>query len=172
MKKLESSKCISKTFDIIKRLVVGILCIVLLLNIWLLFSKYVVGEELPNVLGYKTAVVLSGSMDPTFSAGDILLYHEEAEYEVGDIVIFKCDGYYVTHRIVGAEGEYFITKGDANDTEDLELLDPSQIEGEMVLIVPRIGSFVNFLTTPLGLLIMILLGVVIFEVPKFFNKEE
>ncbi len=172
MKKIESNSKLGKIYITFKIIVVVIFSVIMLINVWLLFSEYVLGEELPSIYGYKTAVVLSGSMDPTFSAGDVLVYHEETEYEVGDVVIFACDGYYVTHRIVGTEGEYFITKGDANDVEDMERLDASDIEGEMVCIIPRIGSFVSILTTPFGILMLILVGVLIFEVPKFFEREQ
>lgn len=172
MKRLEDNRKIGKLSYILKMIVVVIFCIILVINIWFLFSKYVLGEELPSVLGYKTAVVLTGSMDPTFSAGDILIYHEETEYEVGDVVIFECDGYYVTHRIVGTEGGYFITKGDANNVEDMERLDSSNIEGKMVFIMQGIGDYVNIFTTPFGMLVLLLLGVLVFEVPKFFKKEK
>lgn len=161
----------SKIFLLIKIIVTGMLSIVILANCWLVFSKYILNEELPSVFGVKTAVVLSGSMDPTFSAGDILIYYEEDEYEVEDIVIFNSGGAMVTHRIIDTEGDYFITKGDANDTQDKELLDPRQIEGEMILIIPNMGTVVSFLTTPLGMLILVFLGIGIFEVPKFFDKE-
>lgn len=149
----------------------AILFLIILANCWFVFSKYVLNEELPSILGFKTAVVLSGSMDPVFSAGDLLIYHENAAYEVGDVVIFSSDGAMVTHRLIDTEGDSFVTKGDANDIQDPELLDPSYIEGEMIFIIPNMGTFVSFLTTPLGILILVFVGILIFEVPKFFTKE-
>lgn len=125
-----------------------------------------------SFLGLKNAVVLSGSMEPTFSAGDMLIYFERNEYEINDVVLFGSDNTFITHRIVGYENGYFITKGDANNTEDLELLDPGNIEGKMILIIPNLGYAIDFFSTPLGLLILILMGIVVFEVPKFFEKEQ
>lgn len=155
----------------IKIIVTIVLSIVILLNCWLVFSRFVLKDDLPSVFGYKTAVVLSGSMEPTFSAGDMLIFKEQSEYEIDDIIIFASYGAYVTHRIVGEENESFITQGDANNTADQELLSPSQIEGEMIFIIPSIGNVISFLTTPLGILILFFAGVAIFEVPKFFEKK-
>lgn len=166
-----SKNITGKTYKGIKIVVTAILFVVILANCWLVFSKYVLHEELPSILGVKTAVVLSGSMDPTFSAGDLLIYQEKEEYTVNDIVIFSSGGAMVTHRIIDTDGDYFITKGDANETQDQELLDPSQIEGEMIFSISGMGMFISFLTTPFGMLILVFLGIGVFEVPKFFSKE-
>lgn len=164
----------NKIHKIFKVIITIILSVVILVNLWLVFSRFILKDDLPSVFGYKTAVVLSGSMEPTFSAGDMLIYKEQNEYEINDIIIFESYGSYVTHRIIGQENESFITQGDANNTADQELLSPSQIEGEMILIIPSVGTVINFLTTPLGLLILIFIGVAVFEIPKFFkeNKSE
>lgn len=156
----------------IKIIVTVILFIIVIANCWIAFSKLVLKNDLPSFFGLKNAVVLSGSMEPVFSAGDLLIYFETKDYEIDDIVIFLSGGAFVTHRIIGEEDGYFITQGDANNVEDKELLNPENIEGEMIIAIPSIGSFINFLSTPLGLLILIFLGIAVFEVPKFFEKEE
>ena len=118
------------------------------------------------MLGFSTSAVLSGSMEPAFSAGDFLIYREQAAYAVGDIVIFSEGGNYITHRIVGEVDGGFITQGDANNAPDQAILDPNNIEGRMVMFIPGLGGFILFLRTPLGVLCLIVLGLLFLELPN------
>lgn len=80
------------------------------------------GSESPVV------VVLSGSMEPTFYRGDILLLHNHRPAQIGDIVVFKISDKDVpiVHRVVevhipkdgGVKGMRILTKGDNNNQDD------------------------------------------------------
>lgn len=80
------------------------LCLVILLNLWQLTSMKLTGQELPTIFGWSDAVVLSGSMEPTFSIGDLLVIHEEKTYQCGDIITFSDGAFVTTHRIVEETG--------------------------------------------------------------------
>ena len=85
------------------------------------------------LFGWKPVIVLSDSMEPTYSSGEILLIREKDETpKVNDIIMFKQRNYgmnaYVTHRIIGQDKKGFITKGDANKAED-----PGRIPEEDVI---------------------------------------
>ena len=68
-----------------------------------------------NLGGPATFVIVSGvSMEPTLYSGDLVILHEQPEYQVGDIVAYKVTNGNVIHRIVGVEGERFILQGDNN----------------------------------------------------------
>lgn len=143
-----------------------ILCMVLLANLWLLASRLLLHEALPKLFGYSQAIVLSGSMEPAFSAGDMLIFEEAPRYAVRDVVIFRQDDAFVTHRIVREENGGFVTQGDANNAADKALVEPSRIEGRMIAVIPGIGGLLTFLRTPLGLLILILGGILLIEGPN------
>ena len=84
----------------------------LVLVLGLVFIAYGV---VPN-RWYQTLYIYSGSMSPTFNAGDIILITPPpAELNPGMIVTIQVDGHLVTHRIieVRADGK-FVTRGDAN----------------------------------------------------------
>lgn len=59
----------------------------------------------------------------------------------GDVIVFETDGGYVTHRYIGIDEEalnsgsksYIVTKGDANNISDPELLDPLNIRGKALI---------------------------------------
>jgi signal peptidase len=84
----------------------------------------------PPVLGLQRYVVTGGSMDGTYDRGSIVFDEEVAvsDLQVGDVITYRpppeagIDGL-VTHRIVsirdqGDDGQFFKTKGDANDAVD------------------------------------------------------
>lgn len=114
---------------------------------------------LPTLLGLERYVIISGSMEPTFSVGTIV-YGEVVpveDIEVGDIITFLPPPEYdittpVTHRVIEVEvaakgsshaGErVFRTQGDANEEADpwqMVLDGPDQ--ARVAHHVPYIGYF-------------------------------
>jgi len=93
--------------------------------------------EVPGILGFHLFVVESGSMEPTFNIGSVLLCRKPkapASLKVNDIVTFKSlSGHIVTHRIIEVVAdEYgktaYRTKGDnPRNSADQELLTPDRI---------------------------------------------
>ncbi|MBC8571215.1 signal peptidase I [Zongyangia hominis] len=159
-----------KFLKILRGLVIVLLCLVLLVNLWLLAARFLLRQDLPKLFGYSQAIVVSGSMEPTFSVGDMVVFKKREQYEMQDVVIFRQGGSFVTHRIVGTAEGGFITQGDANNAKDQDILDPKQIEGAMVAIIPWVGGVISFLRTPLGLLILILTGFALIEGPQITAK--
>lgn len=108
----------------------------------------------PGVTGVRPVAILSGSMEPTISAGDAIIVkpyeNVEAQAQVGDIVTFQPrsdDPYLVTHRIIGvtvgqAGGAQFTTQGDANGTPD-EPLKAGQIMGKTIMVIPYLGHLIS-----------------------------
>ena len=89
----------------------------------------------------------------------------EEDLELYDIVVYKKDDYYVIHRIVAIEEpneehpneRYFLTKGDANKYADEFPVLYSQMRGIYKGVrIPFVGSFVLFLQSPAGWLIILL----------------
>lgn len=87
-----------------------------------------------TLLGHPVLEVLSGSMTPTFNAGDLIvdapLSSTQAEHlHPGQVISFQSNSAYpglapmlITHRIVGVSGAassvQYRTKGDANNVAD------------------------------------------------------
>ncbi|KAK4428023.1 Signal peptidase complex catalytic subunit SEC11C [Sesamum alatum] len=109
----------------------------------------VTGSESPVV------VVLSESMEPGFSRGDILfLYMSQDPIRVGEIVVYNIEGrdIPVVHRVIKVHerkdtGEVdILTKGDNNEGDDIPLYAPDQywlhrhhIMGRAVGFLPYVG---------------------------------
>lgn len=151
-----------------------VLCIVfipvIILNVMLIISIYLHPGEMPGVLGIKPVIVLSGSMEPEISAGDLILLHkaDTKELQEGDVICYLASKKAVTHRIktilTGEDGlPRFITQGDANRVEDRLAVTADQVEG--IWKGQRIGglgaAFMN-MQTPTGMMVMMLLPFLLF----------
>jgi signal peptidase len=98
-------------------------------------------------------VIFSGSMTPGIQVGDIVIIARINTnlLKEGDIAAYRSPDMSVptVHRIVDIEnGEgqtEYIFKGDANQAPDVKPVQPQQIVGKAVLVVPKIGWFTIFL---------------------------
>lgn len=97
------------------------------------------------------SVILTGSMKPMISPGDIVILkklhsnEELSNLSKGDVIHFRRDDVSITHRIVEIEKDdfgnpLFVTKGDANLSEDVDRVSVSDIKGRMIRVIPKLGS--------------------------------
>lgn len=84
--------------------------------------------------------VVSNSMTPTFSSGDIILVSTRHNaVAAGDVIAYKnTSGDMVTHRITSIDHNMVTTRGDANKSDD-PMFPTSAIHGEVVGIIPHLG---------------------------------
>lgn len=95
---------------------------------------------LPGLAGIKPFIVLSGSMEPAVHTGAVAYVNTRATvYEPEDIVMFRMGDNMVTHRIVRIEDSQYITKGDANETEDMVPVSADQMVGTYMFQIPFLG---------------------------------
>ena len=139
------------------------------LNIYSINASRLAGNSVPMPFGVGAAVVLSGSMEPELSVGDLLIVRESAYYEVGDVIVFQDGKTAVTHRIVSISDDEVITRGDANNADDSPIV-KSQIKGEVVMAIPLVGYVVNAIKSPLGTLCI--LAFAIFFLERSFRTEK
>ena len=72
-------------------------------------------------------------------------------YQVGDVVTFHpTPGYTATHRIVAIGKDGITTKGDANPSSDVGVIQPSMIAGRVAFSIPYGGYVAIFLRNPVG----------------------
>lgn len=134
----------------------------------------------PVTGNFKVLVVRSGSMEPEIKTGGIVLVKPVAEYNVGDVITFfdvKSPRFNVTHRIVeikdGGGQKVYVTKGDANKTQDPEEILSRNVIGKVLFDVPYIGYAVNAAKTKYGFIALIILPalIIIFDEFKKITNE-
>ncbi|MBO5222393.1 MAG: signal peptidase I [Clostridia bacterium] len=154
------------------RIVALVLCgLILGINVYFFNANSLVGNQLPMPLGFGVAVVLSGSMEPEFSKGDLIFVTETAEYHERDIVVFQDGNSLVVHRIVKIDGDAVTTQGDANNTPD-EPIDRTAIKGKVVFDLPFVGNIVTFLKTPIGIICILAAALALIEIPRRRAKKQ
>jgi signal peptidase len=98
-----------------------------------------------GMFGFKPTVIVSESMTPDFQVGDmpIVLPVQTSSIAVGDVIQFMKGNVPVVHRVVEIQtvqgAFWFVTKGDANDAPDSELVSESAVVGKVVFNIPKIG---------------------------------
>lgn len=109
--------------------------------------------------------VLSGSMEPAIPVGSLVLIKpvNTESLRVGDVICYRfSDEILITHRIIEITSNGIITKGDANDEQDLKLVQSNNIVGSVVLTIPFVGFLGSLIQSPLGLLFLLFIPGVIF----------
>ena len=154
------------------RLILLVVCgAVLGVNVYLANANSLVGNRMPMPFGYGASVVLSGSMEPEFSKGDLIIVAEADSYSKGDVVVFYDGTDLVVHRIIDESDDTVTTKGDANNVADAPV-DRSAIKGKVLFHVDKLGTAVDFIKTPVGTILIIVLAIALVEVPRRRKKEE
>ena len=128
------------------------------------FAVFLMGSRL---MGLEVYNVISGSMEPTYSVGD-LLYVKSVDPDsvrVGDPITFVLneDLVVATHRVVKVDGEnrQFTTKGDANENEDASPVHFNNLIGIPVFAIPLLGYVSAYIQSPPGMYVAIGLGVLL-----------
>lgn len=94
--------------------------------------------------GWRPLVLDGQSMAPALHRGDVAMIEPVAAGErlaSGTVVTFRAaSGDLVTHRItvLDPEGRY-VTRGDANASDDVVTVDPGDVVGAGRLVVPAVG---------------------------------
>ncbi len=142
------------------------------------FAIFLMGSRL---VGLQVFNVISGSMEPTYSVGDLLYVKtvDPDSVRVGDPITFVLneDLVVATHRVVAIDSEnrQFTTKGDANETEDATPVHFNNLVGVPVFAIPLLGYVSAYIQNPPGMYVAIGLGVLLIAavfLPDLMTKEE
>ena len=155
--------------SIIRRVILVILGLIIGTNAYLANAKTLTGNQMPMPFGYGAAVVLSGSMEPVLSKGDLIIVKEKESYKVGDVVVFQSGKSLIVHRIIKIDDKKVITQGDANNVADPEF-DTQFIKGKEVFRIPYIGVLVDIIKTPTGTIVILILA--FWMVEYSFRKQK
>lgn len=157
----------SKLLRILSSFFTAVLALLLAANVYVIAARAVTGERQPTVFGFSAAVVVTGSMSPTIDAGDLVVCRRAADYAVGDVIMFRSGVSLVTHRIAAVTADGFTTRGDANNVADADPVPLGAIVGKVVFTVPHLGIFIEKIRTPLGMTLLVLIGLALVMLPKY-----
>ncbi len=108
-----------------------------------------------GIIDIHSYTVVTGSMRPKLPIGSVVFTIPAKNYEVGNIITFRRGNISVTHRIVDIKNGRYVTKGDANNAADPQMVVKENIVGRDFLIIPYLGKFTNFLKTIPGFILFL-----------------
>lgn len=134
--------------------IAGTICVVLVIFAAFPFT-------LPRIFGIEIYGILTGSMDPACPTGS-LVYVKSVNPESlqeKDIVTFQKGNLVITHRVVknDVQKEELITKGDANNANDIQPVAYKQIKGKVALTVPLLGYLALRLNSAAGISVCVII---------------
>ena len=125
---------------------------------------------------YQFLAVQSGSMEPTIHRGSIIVIAPQGSYSAGDIVTVSLNGKggnSVTHRITDVSskdgGITYITKGDANDSSDVEPRYSNEVLGKVIVAIPLLGYLVTIARTQYGVIALVVIPAVMIVMNELAN---
>jgi len=159
-----------KTIKIILKIIYNTLFVLLVLT-----SIFVILTTYDIIKGYNFYTVMSGSMEPTIHTGSIVAVKQTNDYEINEVITVKMKNdpnQTYTHRIIDTTDEGYITKGDANESEDPDMATNDLIVGEVLFGIPLIGYLAHFAKEPTGFILLIIVPCVVIIASEINNIRE
>ena len=137
-------------------------------------------QNVANLFGYTPLAVQSDSMAPTFRAGDLIFIRtcDPSALQEGDIICFHTiiNNEYAlnTHRIQSIEtvgdARSYTTIGDNNDgIADTHVISDGDIVGKYMGHVTGLGKVMDFLSSSMGFLLVIVLPMLLFFIYQIYH---
>ena len=174
-KKIKKKENIKKFLNAI---ITFFICILVIFTMYLAYVKYIKHEKNINIFGLRQYMIMTGSMEPDYNIGDLIITKEinQENIKKGDIITYAlADGNAtVTHRIIDViekDGKtMYKTKGDNNNAPDQNLVEYNQIQGVFLFKINNFGAILSSFLTKTGIVIIFL--IVIFSYLRANSKEE
>ena len=172
-----------KTWKVISTVLVWIMVVVAVsMMIFTIVSVNTFNRNDRDLFGMRFYIVLSDSMKATdFDAGDLVVVKEvdPTTLQEGDIIAYQSQnsenyGATVTHKIraktTDANGNPgFITYGTTTGVDDETVVTYPFILGKYQTALPKVGSFFQFLKTPQGYIVCILIPFLLLIIHQGLN---
>ena len=144
-----------------KKRTIARICSMIGVSLLILVILICIPLTLPRLAGFDIYTVVSGSMEPAIPVGSLIYVREEAPANLveGEVAAYRSDtdaGIIITHRVVNqvVSGQ-LITKGDANEAEDISPVSYAQVIGKVTLTIPVLGGIFAAMVTFYGKIVII-----------------
>ena len=161
-----------RIFTVVGAILCVILIPILIINCTLIVKSYTNKDQVPSVGGMFPMIILTDSMDPVFSSGDLIVCQtiDAEDVKEGDIICFYDPAgngtTTVTHRVTKVTTDEngalaWETKGDANNTEDSMLVPEKNLVGIYQRHFAGVGNVAMFIQTTQGLILCVICPIIL-----------
>lgn len=166
---MEHNKILKIIKNVIINALIFILGIIAIFAIWTSIQLNVQNKEYVNIFGYSIFSTETGSMSPTIEKGDIVIVKIGEQVNVEDIITYKKDNAFITHRIIEINGDSIIAKGDNNNTLD-EAITQDAIIGKVDFIINNVEIWKKVFSD-ISVIIPIVITVVLFIILVSYKEK-
>ena len=173
----------NKALKIIGNILYILLFVIVLLMLVVVILQRVSDNSI-SLGGYRLFTVATGSMEPKYEVGDILISKEinPNDIQIGDDIVYRgkegsFNGKVVTHQVVSIRDEEgnkkIITKGIANTEEDPEI-DSTQVYGKVIYKVHTL-SFISQIIKNIYVfyfIIFVPIAIIIFRQIRYYLRKD
>ena len=159
-----------KIGKIITGILLSIIIFIFFIMIYNFIQLKILKRPYVNFLGYAVFEVVSDSMAPSIYKNDIIVVKITKEVKSDDIITYKDGENFITHRVIDIQGNYYITRGDANNSKDDPVMQTA-ILGKVVKIFPKLGIWQTIFTTP-TVIISLLITLGLFSFVFSYKKKK
>lgn len=142
-------------------ILLGIVIIAIFFALYGLIQLSVLDKPYANYFGYTLFEIESGSMAPSVNVDDMILVKITKKVKKDDVITYKSDSSYITHRVVEVGENKIITKGDSNNSED-KIIARTDVLGKVIKVFPRFGVWKKIILSP-RVMIVIFITLIIFS---------
>lgn len=142
--------------NVILDILIFLLGFVLIVFIYNNIEVKVLGNDHASFFGYSLFEVQTGSMKNEINIGDWIIVKYTDDISLNDVVTYKKGKNFITHRVVEAYKNTYVTKGDANNTKD-DAISKKQIVGKVVKVLPHFGFVKKTLFNPFIIILLLLI---------------
>ena len=132
----------------------------------------------PKLFGIKLYGIMTESMSPQYNVGGVVYVKsvEASSVKIDDVITYRTGRgeESVTHRVIGIEGDKFVTKGDANNVEDNNPVPYEKVVGHAMSKLPYAGYVVIYIKTPIGIACvcgLLFILILLTFLPNVLSKE-
>ena len=125
-------KILKKVILLILDILIVFISVLVIIAITYVFQTKILHKKYADIAGFTAFRVITGSMADTINIGDIVVIKITDKVKPNDIIVYQDNDYFVTHRLVQESGESLITRGDANNSEDVPI-SRDQVLGKVVM---------------------------------------
>jgi len=153
----------------------AIMVLLILICVMFIVNTLTHKDEPSKLFGYYLFELSGDSMRPDYKKGDLVFVKapKDGVYAIDMIVTYENeDGAIITHKIVRIEDDKIICRGTSdNNTSDDDPITKDMIFGYVRGHWKGFANVKSFVTSPWGIVTLLLYGILIFEGIPFLGKK-
>ncbi len=147
-------RIVGKVLWFVETVLIFIIVMTILILVYNFYQLKVVKRDYVPFFDYAIFEVVSNSMSPEINKDDVVIVKISSKINKGDVITYKMQDAFVTHRVLEINKNHYLTKGDANNTNDAPV-NNENVVGKVVRTIPSLGTWRKVVVDPVFLISVI-----------------